>query len=71
MSNLWYNETAVALVMLAITVSFFVDAQRVTQPTWAETTTVLLVMVTVASMFFLVADQVMHLVVTYFLGIGS
>lgn len=50
------------------------EGQKVTWPTRRETaitTAMVFVMVTVASVFFLVADQVMRLVVTYLLGIGS
>ncbi|HLH94837.1 MAG TPA: preprotein translocase subunit SecE [Xanthobacteraceae bacterium] len=50
------------------------EAEKVTWPTRRETaitTAMVFVMVAVASVFFLVADQVMRLVVTYLLGIGS
>ena len=50
------------------------EAQKVTWPTRRETaitTAMVFVMVTVASVFFLVADQIMRLVVTFLLGIGS
>jgi preprotein translocase subunit SecE len=50
------------------------EAQKVTWPTRRETaitTAMVFVMVTVASIFFLVADQIMRLVVTFLLGIGS
>ena len=50
------------------------EAQKVTWPSRRETvitTTMVFVMVTVASIFFLAADQVMRLVVTFILGIGS
>jgi preprotein translocase subunit SecE len=50
------------------------EAQKVTWPTRRETaitTAMVFVMVSVASVFFLVADQVMRLVVTFLLGIGS
>ena len=50
------------------------EAQKVTWPTRRETaitTAMVFVMVAVASVFFLVADQIMRLVVTFLLGIGS
>ena len=50
------------------------EAQKVTWPSRRETvitTTMVFVMVAVASIFFLVADQLMRLVVTFLLGIGS
>jgi preprotein translocase subunit SecE len=50
------------------------EAQKVTWPTRRETaitTAMVFVMVTAASVFFLVADQIMRLVVTFLLGIGS
>ena len=50
------------------------EAQKVTWPTRRETaitTAMVFVMVTLASVFFLVADQIMRLVVTFLLGIGS
>jgi preprotein translocase subunit SecE len=50
------------------------EAQKVTWPTRRETaitTAMVFVMVAVTSVFFLLADQVMRIVVTYLLGIGS
>jgi preprotein translocase subunit SecE len=50
------------------------EAQKVTWPTRRETaitTAMVFVMVIVTSIFFLVADQIMRLVVTALLGIGS
>jgi preprotein translocase subunit SecE len=50
------------------------EGQKVTWPSRRETaitTAMVFVMVAVASVFFLVADQVMRLVVTHLLGIGS
>jgi len=50
------------------------EGQKVTWPTRRETvvtTAMVFVMVAVASVFFLVADQLMRLVVTLLLGIGS
>jgi preprotein translocase subunit SecE len=50
------------------------EAQKVTWPTRRETaitTAMVFVMVALASVFFLLADQVMRLVVTFLLGIGS
>ena len=50
------------------------EAQKVTWPTRRETaitTAMVFVMVAVTSVFFLIADQVMRLVVTLLLGIGS
>jgi preprotein translocase subunit SecE len=50
------------------------EGQKVTWPSRRETvitTTMVFVMVTVASLFFLAADQIMRLVVTFILGIGS
>jgi preprotein translocase subunit SecE len=50
------------------------EAQKVTWPTRRETaitTAMVFVMVAVTSVFFLIADQIMRLVVTFLLGIGS
>ena len=50
------------------------EAQKVTWPTRRETvitTVMVFVMVAVAAMFFLVADQIIRIVVTFVLGIGS
>jgi preprotein translocase subunit SecE len=50
------------------------EGQKVTWPSRRETaitTAMVFVMVAVASVFFLVADQLMRLVITYVLGIGS
>jgi preprotein translocase subunit SecE len=50
------------------------EAQKVTWPSRRETaitTAMVFVMVTLTAAFFLVADQVMRLVVTALLGIGS
>jgi preprotein translocase subunit SecE len=50
------------------------EAQKVTWPTRRETavtTAMVFVMVAVAAVFFLIADQIMRLVVTFVLGIGS
>jgi preprotein translocase subunit SecE len=50
------------------------EGQKVTWPSRRETaitTAMVFVMVAVASVFFLVADQLMRLVVTFVLGIGS
>ena len=50
------------------------EAQKVTWPTRRETaitTAMVFVMVAVAAVFFLLADQVMRMVVTLFLGIGG
>ena len=50
------------------------EAQKVTWPTRRETaitTAMVFVMVVVTAVFFLLADQVMCLVVTFLLGIGS
>ena len=50
------------------------EAQKVTWPTRRETaitTAMVFVMVVITSVFFLVADQIMRLVVTFLLGIGS
>ena len=50
------------------------EAQKVTWPTRRETavtTAMVFVMVTLAAVFFLVSDQVIRLVVTFVLGIGS
>jgi preprotein translocase subunit SecE len=50
------------------------EAQKVTWPTRRETaitTAMVFVMVAITSVFFLVADQIMRLVVTFLLGIGS
>ena len=50
------------------------EGQKVTWPSRRETaitTAMVFVMVAVASVFFLVVDQLMRLVVTFVLGIGS
>jgi preprotein translocase subunit SecE len=50
------------------------EGQKVTWPTRRETavtTAMVFVMVAITSVFFLVADQLMRLVVTLLLGIGS
>ena len=50
------------------------EAQKVTWPTRRETaitTAMVFVMVAVTSVFFLIADQIMRLVVTFLLGIGT
>ena len=50
------------------------EAQKVTWPTRRETmitTAMVFVMVALTSVFFLIADQIMRLVVTFLLGIGS
>jgi preprotein translocase subunit SecE len=50
------------------------EGQKVTWPTRRETvvtTAMVFVMVAVASVVFLIADQLMRLVVTLLLGIGS
>ncbi len=50
------------------------ETQKVTWPSRRETaitTVMVFVMVTLAAVFFLVSDQVIRLVVTFVLGIGS
>jgi preprotein translocase subunit SecE len=50
------------------------EGQKVTWPTRRETaitTAMVFVMVAITSVFFMVADQIMRLVVTFLLGIGS
>jgi len=50
------------------------EGQKVTWPTRRETaitTAMVFVMVAITSVFFLVADQIMRLVVTFLLGIGT
>jgi preprotein translocase subunit SecE len=50
------------------------EAQKVTWPTRRETaitTAMVFVMVAITSVFFLLADQVMRLVVTYILSVGT
>ncbi|HKS85201.1 MAG TPA: preprotein translocase subunit SecE [Pseudolabrys sp.] len=50
------------------------ETRKVTWPSRRETaitTAMVFVMVAIASVFFLVADQVMRLVVTFVLGLGS
>ena len=50
------------------------EAQKVTWPSRRETaitTAMVFVMVAIASIFFLVADQLIRIVVTFVLGIGS
>ena len=50
------------------------ETQKVTWPTRRETgitTIMVFVMVAIASVFFLVADQVIRMLVTFVLGIGS
>jgi preprotein translocase subunit SecE len=67
MTNPWYSETAVAIVMMAITAFFLIGAaQKVAWPTRRETA-----ITTASSVFFLIADQIMRFVVTFLLGIGS
>jgi preprotein translocase subunit SecE len=73
MTDLWYSQSTVMLVVTVIT-AFFVIAGLPTQVVaparrkTAITTAMVFVMVVVASLFFLAADQVMGLVVTYLLG---
>jgi preprotein translocase subunit SecE len=50
------------------------ETQKVTWPSRRETaitTAMVFVMVALASVFFLVADQLIRILVTYLLGIGS
>jgi len=50
------------------------EAQKVTWPTRRETaitTLMVFIMASVAAVFFLVADQVIRVLVTFVLGIGS
>jgi preprotein translocase subunit SecE len=50
------------------------ETDKVTWPSRRETaitTAMVFVMVAVASIFFLIADQIMRIVVTFVLGIGS
>ena len=50
------------------------ETQKVTWPTRRETaitTLMVFIMASVAAVFFLVADQVIRIVVTFVLGIGS
>ncbi len=50
------------------------ETEKVTWPSRRETaitTAMVFVMVTLASIFFLVSDQVIRIVVTFVLGIGS
>jgi preprotein translocase subunit SecE len=50
------------------------EAQKVTWPTRRETaitTAMVFVMVAITSVFFLLADQIMRLVVTYILSVGT
>jgi preprotein translocase subunit SecE len=50
------------------------EAQKVTWPTRKETgitTLMVFIMVLIASVFFLVADQIMRIVITFVLGLGS
>ena len=50
------------------------EADKVTWPTRRETvvtTIMVFIMVTVASILFLVADQVIRIVITFILGVGS
>ena len=50
------------------------ERKKVTWPTWKETwitTAMVFVMAAVMSIFFLVADQIIRLVVTFVLGVGS
>ena len=50
------------------------ETQKVTWPTRRETavtTVMVFVMVAIASIFFLIADQIIRIVVTFVLGIGS
>ena len=50
------------------------ETQKVTWPTRRETavtTVMVFVMVAIASIFFLISDQIIRVVVTFVLGIGS
>ncbi len=50
------------------------ETQKVTWPTRRETavtTVMVFVMVAIASIFFLIADQIIRILVTFVLGIGS
>ena len=50
------------------------ETQKVTWPTRRETavtTVMVFVMVAIASIFFLISDQIIRIVVTFVLGIGS
>ena len=50
------------------------ETEKVTWPTRRETaitTAMVFVMVAIASVFFLVADQIMRIVVTFVLGLGT
>jgi preprotein translocase subunit SecE len=75
MGNPWYSETAVVIVMIAITAFLLVGGvQTVIWPGRRETaitTAMVFVMVAITSVFFLIADQIMRLVVTFLLGIGG
>ena len=69
MGNPWYSETAVVIVMIAITAFLLVGGvETVIWPGRRETA---IVMVAFTSVFFLIADQIMCLVVTFLLGIGG
>jgi preprotein translocase subunit SecE len=50
------------------------ETQKVTWPTRRETavtTVMVFVMVAIASIFFLISDQIIRIVITFVLGIGS
>jgi len=50
------------------------EAAKITWPTWRETvitTIMVVVMAALAGVFFLLVDQVIRIVVTFVLGIGS
>jgi preprotein translocase subunit SecE len=50
------------------------EAAKITWPSWRETvitTIMVFVMAAVAAVFFLLVDQVIRVVVTFLLGIGS
>jgi len=50
------------------------EVQKVTWPTRRETaitTAMVFVMVAVASVFFLIADQIIRMLITFVLGLGS
>jgi multisubunit Na+/H+ antiporter MnhB subunit len=69
--------TVTILVMVAITLALLLivfgdERKRFRQPgSVAMTATMVFIMVGVTAVFFLIADQIMRLVVTFFLGISG
>jgi preprotein translocase subunit SecE len=77
LGNLNDPAMATALVMVAITLTFFLlifgeEKMKFRQPRdQAVTAGMVFVMVALASIYFLIADQIMRLVVSFLLGVGG